>query len=134
MLRVVLAFAVWFAAGHPAAADEAADIRGVIDRQIAAFAASDLAAAFGFASPMIQQMFGDPETFGRMVITGYPMIWRPTSIRHLGLRDDHGRVLHRMAFGDAAGRVHLFDYEMVEGPDGWRINGVHPVPVTDTGV
>lgn len=120
--------------GSSAMADDGSDIRSVIGDQIAAFAADDLTRAFDFASPMIQRMFRDPETFGRMVASGYPMIWRPEAVRYLDLHEENGRLLQRMGFRDAEGQFHLFDYEMIAGPDGWRINGVYPVPPEDVGV
>jgi hypothetical protein len=123
-----------FFVGASASADDGSDIRSVIGDQIAAFAADDLPTAFDFASPMIQRMFNDPETFGRMVATGYPMIWRPDAVRYLDLHEEDGRMLQRMGFRDGSGQFHLFDYDMIAGPDGWRINGVYPVPPEDVGV
>lgn len=117
-----------------AAADDGAEIRGVIGDQIAAFEADDLGTAFGFASPTIRAIFGTPENFGRMVASGYPMIWRPGAVSYLGLREEGGRPVQRMGFRDAGGAFHLFDYLMIEGLDGWRIDGVVPVPDTGTGV
>lgn len=117
-----------------ALADDGAEIRGVIGDQIAAFRADDLATAFGYASPTIQGMFRTPENFGRMVAGGYPMIWRPDAVSFLGLREEGGRPVQRMGFRDAAGGFHLFDYLMVEGADGWRIDGVVPVPDAGAGV
>lgn len=134
MRYLLVGFMLGLLAGTPAMPDERADIRDVIGSQIAAFEASDVATAFDFASPMIQEMFHDPQTFGRMVETGYPMIWRPDAVRFLELREEGGRVLQRMGFRDGAGGFHLFDYEMIAGPDGWRINGVFPVRPDDIGV
>lgn len=112
----------------PLRAGEGEDIRTVIGRQIGAFEAGDLEGAYRLASPMIQRLFPTPEIFGRMVSEGYPMIWRPDGVRYLALREEDGRLLQRMEFRDRAGRKHLFDYEMIETGDGWRINGVYPVP------
>ncbi len=126
------AFAV-LAAGAPlaACADDAtgasAAIEGVISHQIDAFRADDLATAFSFASPMIQGMFGSPENFGRMVENGYPMIWRPADVEFRDLREERGMTFQRVRVRDAAGKDFLFDYEMIEGPGGWVINGVYPV-------
>ncbi len=118
-------------AGAPAALraeDGAATlIEGVIAHQIEAFRTDDLATAFSFASPMIQSMFGSPENFGRMVESGYPMIWRPSDVEFRGLREERGMTIQRIRVRDAAGKEFLFDYEMVKGPDGWVINGVYPV-------
>lgn len=116
----------------PARADEAA-IAAVIGAQMEAFRAGDPAAAFDHASPMIRRMFGDAETFGRMVATGYPPIWQPGPVRFLGLREEGGRLQNRVEVTDAAGRRHYFDYEMVQTESGWKINGVRPVSGIDLG-
>ncbi|MGB3176935.1 MAG: DUF4864 domain-containing protein [Albidovulum sp.] len=109
-------------------------IRAVIADQIAAFAADDLGRAFDHASPMIKRMFGTPENFGRMVRDGYPMIWRPGAVRYLDQREEGGHPVQRVEFRDQTGGYHLFDYEMIEGPAGWRINGVFPVRPEDMAV
>lgn len=111
-----------------AVADEASDIRDVIGDQVAAFGAGDLPTAYSFASPGIQSIFPSPEIFGGMVRQGYPMIWHPSEVVYFGLRTEGGKWLQRMGFRDAAGQLHLFDYEMIPGASGWRIDGVVPVP------
>lgn len=111
----------------PLRADEASDIRGVIGDQIRAFEADDLAMAYSFAAPNIQSIFPSPEIFGSMVRQGYPMIWRPAEVTYFDLRQEGGKRVQRMGFRDAAGQLHLFDYEMSLGASGWRIEGVFPV-------
>ena len=96
----------------------------IITDQIAAFASQDAEAAFVFASPMIQGLFGNPTNFGEMVRNGYPMVWRPGTVRYLDLREREGRLLQRVEITDAAGRAHLLEYEMIELETGWKINGV----------
>lgn len=109
----------------PAWADEA--LENVITQQFDAFRADDLDRAFSYASPMIQGYFGTPETFGRMVAQGYPQIRDPGDIAMRDLRQEGGRLLQRVQVFDANGLPHLFDYEMIETGDGWKINGVRYV-------
>lgn len=125
----------WVIAHGPALAQDNAnsEITGVIQSQIDAFLAEDQVTAFGFASPMIQGMFGSPDNFRRMVETGYPMIWHPSSVEFLGNRSQGEKVYQRVLVRDAAGAVFLFDYEMVNLPGGWKINGVYPVKGEDVG-
>ncbi|MGL4279488.1 MAG: DUF4864 domain-containing protein [Albidovulum sp.] len=118
-------------AASVAVADEAADIRDVIGDQVTAFGAGDLPTAYSFASPDIQAIFPSPEIFGGMVQRGYPMIWQPAEVVYFGLRTEGGKRLQRMGFRDGTGVLHLFDYEMIPGAGGWRIDGV--VPVRDDG-
>lgn len=118
----------------PAQADEAADIAEVIGGQMDAFQARDVSRAFGFASGTIQGLFGNPANFGRMVAQGYPTVWDNATTEFLSLRPESGRLVQRLRVTDAAGGSRLFDYEMIETPEGWRINGVFPVPEAGTGV
>ena len=126
-LRVFVAVAVvWLglAAGIAQAEEPETAIRGVISGQIEAFRADDVDTAFEFASPTIQGMFGTPGNFGRMVRQGYPMVWRPADVRFSGLSERGGRPVQGVLLKDAAGRVHVLDYEMIEVDGAWRINGV----------
>ncbi len=109
------------------------DIRGVIGNQITAFQADDFGAAFDFASPSIKGIFGTPERFGQMVQQGYPMVHRPEDVRFLGLRQEGGRTMQRVMIRDGQGRVHALDYEMIETPEGWQINGVRLLPPQGAG-
>jgi len=127
MRGFMLALAAMLALAGTARADNdgAAAIRGVISAQIDAFLVDDFAAAFGFASPGIQGMFGTPERFGQMVRDGYPMVWRPGAVRYLDLREEGGRPVQRVLITDAAGVPHVLDYVMTRTGDGWRIAGVY---------
>jgi Domain of unknown function (DUF4864) len=134
-----LAFAATLAgilAFSPLSAQEADSgaIQTVIQGQMDAFTAKDPVAAFTFASPMIKGMFGSPDNFGSMVSSSYPMIWSPTSVKYLGTRQAGAMLLQRVLVTDASGKSFLFDYDMVEvPPDGWKINGVYPVPDAGAG-
>ncbi len=129
MRSLMLAGAMALGLATGAVAQDADPIRSVIQGQMDAFIARDPVTAFTFASPMIKGMFGSPENFGAMVSSGYPMIWNPSSVKYLGLREVAGRQIQRVMVTDGTGKTHLFDYDMIEvPPDGWKINGVFPVP------
>lgn len=103
-------------------------IQAVIADQMQAFRDGDAGAAFAFASPTIQGMFGgDASRFGRMVATGYPPIWQPGAVTFLGQRRVEGQPVQRLMVAGPDGALHLFDYEMIEVDGLWRINGVFPV-------
>ena len=108
-------------------------IQGTIASQIEAFKADDFAQAFTFASPSIQQLFGTPERFGMMVQQGYPMVWRPGEVRYLELREIGGRLWQKVMVRDRSGQLHVLDYQMVKGRNGWKINGVQILPSPDVG-
>ena len=123
MRAFILSLALLLASFGPAQAQQS-DIQGVISSQIEAFRADDFATAFTFAHPNIKNMFRTPENFGRMVIHGYPMVWRPAEVEYLDLRQESGRTLQDVRIVDADGRVFLLEYTMAETEDGWRIRGV----------
>ncbi len=119
----------------PAFADEARNpvIEATIQGQITAFLAEDVTAAFGFAAPNIKGIFGTAENFGAMVKQGYPMVWHPTAVRMLELRNVQGSFMQRVLVTDDAGRSHVLDYQMLETAEGWQINGVQLLPETGVG-
>ncbi|WP_306155345.1 DUF4864 domain-containing protein [Roseovarius sp. MMSF_3281] len=107
----------------PALADPGA-IRTVIRDQIAAFERDDFAQAFTHASPTIRDIFRTPERFGEMVQQGYPMVWRPEEVQFLDIEERAGRFFQPVMIRDGQGRLHILDYEMIEGEAGWKIDGV----------
>lgn len=116
-----------------AAADEAA-IQSTIDSQMDAFQANDVDAAFGFAGPGIQAMFGAPDVFGQMVEQGYPMVWRPSEVEFLSARETDLGWTQEVLVTDSAGRLHKLSYLMVETAGGWKIAGVQLLTAPEVGV
>ena len=127
-------FGMLFAAlsAFPATAQED-PIQSTIQAQIDAFVADDFGTAFTFASPMIQGLFGTPQNFAAMVAQGYPMVFRPDAVQMLELREVAGLLFQRVMITDQTGRSHLLDYQMIENPDGWQINGVRLLPEAGVG-
>ncbi|NOE17770.1 DUF4864 domain-containing protein [Ruegeria atlantica] len=123
MRRFLLAVSLSVGLGSSAFAQNA-EIEANISAQIQAFKADDFATAFTFASPSIQRLFQNPDNFGAMVRNGYPMVWRPSDIRFLELREIAGALWQKVMIADANGRVHILDYQMIPLEDGWKINGV----------
>ncbi|WGW04088.1 DUF4864 domain-containing protein [Tropicibacter oceani] len=99
-------------------------IEQVIRDQTRAFQADDFVAAFDFAGPGIRSMFRTPENFGAMVRNGYPMVWRPESLRFGDLREIGGALWQKVIVQDDQGRTHVLDYRMGQYDGGWRIDGV----------
>lgn len=117
----------------PAGAGPAEESRAVIERQLDAIGRDAWGEAFVFASPGIQQKFGTPETFGRMVRELYPMVWRPSSVTHLGAATEGGFLLHRLELRDASGRAYVARYYMRRVDGAWRIAAVM-IEESDLGV
>ncbi len=109
-------------------------IEATINNQFQAFAAEDVNKAFSYASPTIKGIFGTPENFGAMVRNGYPMVWKPSSVKMLELRNVAGRLWQRVLVTDASGRLFTLDYQMIETPEGWQINAVQLLPNAAVGV
>ena len=120
----IMIIAIWTPAPAQADGHEKA-IQSVIEQQLSAFQANDLDTAFSYASPTIQQKFGSAQTFGRMVETGYPMVWRPSSHRMQELVQTDAGPVQVVLFEDATGRMHEAGYLMQQIDGIWRINGVH---------
>ena len=127
-----LALGLWITAST-AFAQDADAIEGVIDEQLQAFNDRDVGEAWQYASNNIQRLFGNPGNFGMMVQQGYPMVWDNAEVRFLELREVSGLFWQKIMVRDAAGGLHILDYQMVETASGWQINGVQLLPAPDVG-
>jgi hypothetical protein len=117
-------------AQHPAEighADRAA-IRKVIEDQMAAFRRDDGQAAFAFASPMIQSMFGSAETFIAMVRGGYMAVYRPRTVEFGALTGDRESPVQLVHVVGPDGVPAVAAYEMIRVDGRWRINGCVLLP------
>jgi len=132
-MRFLGLIAALLIAANGAQAQENTEIEGVIGSQLEAFNDRDIAGAWGFASPRIQQLFGDWRNFGMMVERGYPMVWDNADVEFLGLETRPQGAVQRVLVRDAAGLAHILEYAMIETADGWRIAGVQLLPAPDVG-
>lgn len=125
MRRLVVALVVLLSLVPPLRAAEPADaIRAVIEGQLQAFRADDGAAAFAYASPKIQGLFGDPERFMTMVRSGYQPVYRPRRHEFRDLVPEAGRLVQRVLLVGPDGVPVIAAYLMQQQPDGsWRIDG-----------
>lgn len=106
-----------------APADRAA-IEAVIAGQIEAFRRDDGPAAFAFAAPGIQAMFGTPERFMGMVRNAYPPVYRPRQVEFAGIEPQDGDWVQAVELVGPDGDAQRALYTMQRGPDGvWRIAG-----------
>ncbi|MBM3539385.1 MAG: DUF4864 domain-containing protein [Alphaproteobacteria bacterium] len=98
-------------------------IRTIIESQMAAFRRDDGAAAFAFATPGIQAMFGSPENFIEMVRRGYAAVYRPRAVEFADIMGDAERPVQLVHLVGPDGEAVIAAYEMVRDGAGWRING-----------
>ena len=135
--RLLLAWLLWALGSGLVSAQalpdtEAQSVRAVVEAQLAAFAAGDAERAFSFASPGIQQRFGNANSFMTMVAQSYPMVVRPQTVAFLKPRSDRGMVVQPVQLRDLAGRSWIAFYGLSrEGRGGWRINGCVVSPNQD---
>ncbi len=123
LLALSLAGVAAHAADPPGEGDRAA-IRAVIDSQIAAFRRDDGDAAFSYAAPAIQHMFGTVDNFMAMVRGGYRPVYRPQTYHFGAVAMVDGQIVQKVhVVGPDGGAVTAF-YIMEKQPDGsWRIAG-----------
>ena len=99
-------------------------IHGVIQHQLDAFRADNAGAAFGYASPGIQEKFGDAGNFMAMVRNGYPPVYRPRSSAFGDLVEIDGRTVQKLRLIGPDGSPALVLYYMEREADGtWKIDG-----------
>lgn len=111
---------------------DAAAIRQVIEGQLAALQRDDWAHAFSYAAPIIQEKFGSPEGFRRMVLSSYTIVHRPTTVSFEDLEEIYGRVAQKVFMVGSDGLAAIVVYFMGKQDDGvWRIDGVSIHPVAD---
>ena len=116
-------------------AQDAGAIRAVIAHQLGAFLHDDGAAAFSDASPTIQQIFHDPDTFMQMVRTGYQPVYRASHVEFRDLGPIDGKLIQQVTMVGPDGVAVTALYEMQRQPDGsWKINGCAIVQAPDQGV
>ncbi|MFT5064596.1 MAG: hypothetical protein ACJAXK_001263 [Yoonia sp.] len=126
-------FAGVLALGLSASVALAETIEDVIGQQLSAFNERDMPKAFGYASPMIKRLFGNPGNFGSMVSRGYPMVWDNSDVRFLDAREAGGSQFQKVMVRDASGGLHVLEYKMIPVQDGWQIDGVQLMPAPDVG-
>ncbi|MGZ9812257.1 DUF4864 domain-containing protein [Pseudoroseicyclus sp. H15] len=135
LAALALIATIWVAAMPlPAAAEAEEEIGDVITDQLAAFNDRDVEAAWAFASPGIQAIFGSPQNFGRMVESGYPMVWTNRGARMVDQNEIGGALWQKVFVTDAEGVTHALAYKMVELGGEWLIDAVMMLPPPDLGV
>jgi hypothetical protein len=136
-IAALLAFvsAIAFAAPPPGEATlpakEWTAIRKVIGDQLAALKAGNGAKAMTFAAPGIQEQFGTPDNFLRMVRNGYAQLLDARRTQFLEGAVIEGAVVQplRLVLPDETVMVAL--YQMQKQADGsWRIAGCVIAPST----
>jgi hypothetical protein len=119
------------ALAEPVSASDTKAVRGVVEAQLAAFAADDAKRAFSYAAPSIREMFGTPERFVAMVRAGYPVVYRPASVNFLLPVWIEGQLVQGVHLTDGEGTLWLAIYRLERQADkSWRISGCEVQPAS----
>lgn len=122
LLCVALLLPAWAQAA--VSAEDLAEIRAVINRQIDAFKRDDARGAFALVSPDVQEAFGTPEHFLDVVRVSYRAVYRPAQVAFLGLTVIGPDAVQQVQITDRSGAVWHAYYAMQRQRDGtWRTNG-----------
>ncbi|MEO8565751.1 MAG: DUF4864 domain-containing protein [Betaproteobacteria bacterium] len=106
-------------------------IRDVVAAQRAAIIAGDADKAFGYASPGIQQQFGDAASFLAMVDAAYSALASARYVEFLEGAVIDGIVVQPLRLIDADNTVRVALYTMEKQVDGeWRISSCRIAPST----
>jgi hypothetical protein len=140
MRRLLLVLASIMAFHVPSFAQSLSDsdrsaFQSVIEGQLQAFRVDDGVRAYSYASPMIRQIFPNPDMFMNMVRKGYQPVYRPQSYKFgdAGFSAS-GRPTQKVTVVGPDGLTYEAIYTMEQQPDGsWQINGCALVRAPELG-
>lgn len=118
MRALFLMVALLAALATPSRADDIATAQQVIQAQEQAFIRDDAAAAYSFAAPSIQSMFGNSDIFMLMVREGYPPVYRHRSFEFGKSKQSDGSIVQEVQIVDADGDPWLALYTLEPQADG----------------
>lgn len=123
IFAVGLAAAFTTSLGQAGEPEDQKESRAVIEAQLEAFKQGDSAKAFSYATPNIQTMFGDAETFMQMVRDGYDVVLQPSLVRFVKFQTDGTSALHAVQMIDRQKTLWNVYYVLQKREDGtWRIS------------
>ncbi len=131
LARLIAGLALALGLALPAAAADAdsSAIRSVIQSQIDAFRQDDGAAAYGFASPGIKQIYPTVGAFMGMVRGQYQPVYRPRSLTFGALADSPFGPQQKVFLIGPGGKSWVARYTLERQPDGtWKIKGCELLP------
>jgi len=119
MRVVVLLVALFISFGVAVqAADDVAAAQSIIRSQEQAIGRDDASAAYSYAAPSIQNMFGEAEAFMAMVRRNYAPVYRHKSFEFGEARASDGKIAQRVHILDAEGEPWEALYTLEQQPDG----------------
>lgn len=111
-------------------AQEWAEIRAVIQRQLDAFQQDDEAGAYSHAAPSVKQRFPTPEAFSKMVRDKYSPIYNPREVKFLTPSIVNARILQGIQFLSDENQLLLAVFTLEKQQDkSWKIKACDLVPI-----
>ena len=111
------------------------NIQLVIINQLKAFELNDFKTGYNYASENIKRLFPSYILFKEMIISSYPMIYKPKSYEFVQLRTHAGYFFQRVLFVDENNKIYYFDYQMIKTSNNfWLINGVYRIIIDQENV
>ncbi|QRM55506.1 DUF4864 domain-containing protein [Sinorhizobium sp. BG8] len=116
---------VAFAVDHTRSEEPVDTVQSVIQQQISAFQHDDAKTAYSFASPSVQDKFGNEATFFDMVKRSYGPVYRPGNFAFGRNKITKESVIQEVLISGSDGKDWTAIYQLVKQPDGtYKINGV----------
>jgi Domain of unknown function (DUF4864) len=128
--KIVLLFALLATAGaaepemHLSSKQVRAEVRAVVEAQLAALRTGDFSAAYAYAAAGIKARF-EEEVFAAMIRRGYPLLLSAKSADLGVVRDQDGELAQlTVTVPDRQKRSVVYRYWLVREEEGWRITAV----------
>lgn len=101
-----------------------AEVRAVVEAQLAALREEDFEAAYALASSAIKEQF-DVRLFAALIRRGYPTLLQPADVDVGAVRDKDGETAQAtVSLVTRQKRTVVYTYLLVREKSGWLINGV----------
>lgn len=111
---------------------DAKAFQAVINAQVDAFRRDAWGEAFSYAAPTVRSIFGSPERFRSMVLSGYKAVARPKVFEFEEATTIKGRLTQPVFVVGPDGVAQRALYFMERQEDGtWKIGGVMLVRIAD---
>ena len=121
---VVLALLAVSALATPVSPADEKNVRGVVQAQLAAFAADDADKAFSYAAPNIRKSVASAAHFMAMVRGHYAVVYRPASVAFMKPERDGNEIVQPVQMSDAEGATWVAIYTLERQKNKlWRITG-----------
>nr|WP_315431101.1 DUF4864 domain-containing protein [uncultured Albidiferax sp.] len=121
---MALALLAISALAAPVSATDEKNVRGVVQAQLAAFAADDADKAFSYAAPNIRKSVASAAHFMAMVRGNYAVVYRPASVAFMKPERDGHEIVQPVQMSDAEGATWVAIYTLERQKNKlWRITG-----------